>query len=118
VRYYVHVEDPGFPEEPWPGERRLGPYDDEDAAYEQAVDEAAYGGAVVLGVYEEDASEQSRDGARKRAVKTHAQIERRAETVRRYEARRRAEALSADRDALEAQHSMGLDELLTLREQG
>jgi len=53
--YFIHYADPGFPEDPWPGERRSGPYS-KDAALEQAINDVATGYGVPVGIYSDDES--------------------------------------------------------------
>lgn len=58
--FYIHIADPSFPEPPWPGERRLGPFPTSDEALEQAISDAAIGAAVAIGVFSEAESERRR----------------------------------------------------------
>ena len=65
--YYIHIADPGFPEPPYPGVRRIGPIEDLEAVKAQAVEDMASGGANVLGIY--DASQS--DGMADKGADTH-----------------------------------------------
>ena len=55
--YFIHIADPGFPETPWPGVRRFGPFNTREEAYNQAVEDVS-NGAPVLGIFSEDDSLQ------------------------------------------------------------
>lgn len=55
--FFIHLADPGFPNPPFPGARRLGPYNTVEEALAQAVADAAQGAGVALGIYDEEASE-------------------------------------------------------------
>lgn len=82
MTYFIHLEDPGFPDEPWPGVRRLGPYPTSEEAFEQAVSDAAYGMGTALGVYAEAESERRYTGGREgKATHTRAAIAKRAQTL-------------------------------------
>lgn len=118
--FYVHVEDPGFPEPPWPGERRLGPFPTAAEALEQAVSDAALGSVLAVGVYSEEESERRRvtshidagmglSAASRgeppsshggKATHTRSQIARRADTVSRKLAKERSDTLVADAEAV------------------
>jgi hypothetical protein len=54
--FFIHLDDPGFPDPPWPGQRRLGPYETAEEAYEQAVSDAASGAGLAVGIYDEETS--------------------------------------------------------------
>lgn len=41
--YFIHIEDPQFHEAPWPGVRRLGPFETKKQAEEQAAAERLRG---------------------------------------------------------------------------
>jgi hypothetical protein len=61
-QYYIHIEDPGFPEEPWPGQRRMGPYLTQEEAVEQAASDISTGaGGGVVGIFTTSASDEMRD---------------------------------------------------------
>lgn len=121
--WYIHVADPGFPEPPWPGERRLGPYLTDTEAIEQAVSDSGYGMGVIVGVYSAEESEKrrgdetpaARAGAMSAAIAgnpitadggkaryTRSQIEKRGKTLQRKLQAERARSMKADQDALEA----------------
>lgn len=57
---FIHLDDPGFPDEPWPGQRRLGPFNTPEEALAQAVHDAAMGQGVASGIYPEEHSEALR----------------------------------------------------------
>jgi hypothetical protein len=101
--YYVHLEDPGFPEHPWPGERRLGPFLSSDEALTQAVSDASLGHGVAAGIYAESESEKRLSGRAGKAKVARAEIRRRAETIsrkRQDEEKRAAEQVRADIEAI------------------
>lgn len=57
--FYLHIADDGFAEPPWPGERRLGPFETAAEAEAQAVNDVAIGAlseADLIGVYDEAGS--------------------------------------------------------------
>jgi hypothetical protein len=79
--FFIHLEDPGFPEHPWPGQRRLGPYPTSEEAVEQAVSDASLGHGVALGVYAEPESEKRLSGRKDgRAIVARAEIRKRGES--------------------------------------
>jgi hypothetical protein len=55
AQFYIHVDDPSFPDAPWPGVRRLGPYLTLEEAQAQATSDAAFSG-LTGEIYDEDAS--------------------------------------------------------------
>jgi len=59
AKFYVHIKDPGFPDPPWPGERRLGPFLTVEEAHSQAVSDVAQGHISeenLIGVFDDSAS--------------------------------------------------------------
>lgn len=90
--FFIHLDDPGFPEHPWPGQRRLGPYPTSAEALEQAVSDASLGLGVAAGIYEQAESEKRLAGKRGKATVTRARIQARGETI----ARRRQEEQAAE----------------------
>ena len=54
--YYIHYADPGFPDPPWPGERRLGPFPTLAEAQAQAVSNSASGYGDALGIWSDENS--------------------------------------------------------------
>ena len=93
--YYIHITDPGFPDHPWPGERRFGPYAELDDAIAQAVSDAAIGMGTALGIYEYSDEQETEIEALMittdqitqikrpgKTVYTQAQIEDEANTIR------------------------------------
>lgn len=101
--FFVHLEDPGFPDHPWPGIRRLGPFLTSDEAAAQAISDAASGHGIALGVYSEAESEKRYGGGRDgKATLTRAQIAKRAETVARAARDETAARLRDDVSAIEA----------------
>lgn len=67
--FYIHVVDPGFPDPPWPGERRLGPFLTAEEAEAQAVNDVAHGHIAdesLVGVYSESESLKRKDVLRAR----------------------------------------------------
>lgn len=55
--FYIHIDDPGFPDPPWPGQRRFGPYNTVEEALAQAAADAAQGMGVAVGIYDEENSD-------------------------------------------------------------
>ena len=55
--FYIHIADPQFLDPPWPGVRRLGPFDTQTDALAQAGSDLASGAGLALGVWDESASE-------------------------------------------------------------
>lgn len=61
---YIHLDDPGFPDRPWAGGRRLGPFhaceesglSAEEVALGQAVSDYAGGAYVPLGIFDDENS--------------------------------------------------------------
>lgn len=49
--FYIHIADPGFPDPPWPGFRRLGPFLTQAEALAQAAGDAAQGMGVATAIY-------------------------------------------------------------------
>ena len=41
--FYIHITDPGYPDPPYPGERRFGPYITKEEALNQAASDASVG---------------------------------------------------------------------------
>lgn len=59
--YFIHVHDPTFFEDPWPGQRRIGPINSIVQALEQAASDVAGGaGEGVLGIFTGTASDSMR----------------------------------------------------------
>lgn len=61
--FYIHFADPGFPDPPWPGERRLGPFPTPEEAHEQAASDVAHGHVTedaLAGVFSAEESEKRR----------------------------------------------------------
>jgi hypothetical protein len=120
VAFYIHIEDPGFPEAPWPGERRLGPFVTEEEALNQAVSDAALGFGLAVGVYSEAESERRREASHVdagmglaaatrgepigshggKSTHTRSAIARKADVLSRRLAKERAATLSADAEAI------------------
>jgi hypothetical protein len=82
VPFYIHLLDPGFPDAPWPGARRLGPYNTAEEAEEQAIDDVARGMGEVLGVFDAEASEAMATGGKKAAAVPPSRIKTKAMTRR------------------------------------
>lgn len=101
--FYIHLEDPGFPEHPWPGVRRLGPFLSDTEALEQAVSDASLGHGVALGIYTEAESEKRLGGKTGKAKIARAEIRRRGEAIsrkRQNEEKAAAEQVRADIEAI------------------
>lgn len=101
--FFVHLADPGFPDHPFPGERRSGPYLTEAEALEQAVWDACGNSAVVVGVYHEAESEKRAHSTARsvgKAVHTGGQVHRKAEALSKRLQKEAADARQADYDAL------------------
>jgi len=116
-RFYIHIADPGFPEPPWPGERRLGPYNTREEAEAQAVSDAAGGYAVALGIYEEGESHKRAVQAnRGKAVVTRAKIKSKGETEAKRRHKERQKNLDSDVRALAEMlpTGMGMEEAALL----
>lgn len=109
--FFIHYEDPGFPEQPFPNERRLGPFLTQEEAVAQAVSDAALGIGVPLGIYPEAESEKRREGSWNeeeqrwepgragKAAYSRGQVEKRAVTMQR---RLHAAAVAAQQEQAEA----------------
>lgn len=81
-KFFIHLDDPGFPDPPWPFQRRLGPYDTHEEAVRQAVSDLAGGHSVGATVYSHEESEKLRDGARAKAHASPAELNRLAKAER------------------------------------
>lgn len=109
--FFIHISDPGFPDPPFPHERRLGPYNTMEEAAAQAVSDTALGFGTPLGVYAEVESEKRAEGIHEpdtgtfrattkgKAAYSRSQIEKRAETMRN---RIQAQAVATAQEAEEA----------------
>lgn len=67
--YFIHIADPGFPDPPWPGERRLGPFPTAEEATDQAINDMAHGHITqesLTGVFSESESLKRKDVLRAR----------------------------------------------------
>jgi len=65
--YFIHVRDPGFPDPPWPGERRLGPFLTLEEAEAQATSDLAHSyitGDGMTGIYTNAESDARAEGLR------------------------------------------------------
>jgi hypothetical protein len=118
--FYIYVEDPGFPDHPWPGFRRLGPFLTADEAVAQAVSDAAGGAGVAAGVYPESAFDALALGKKPAAHTTKSEIKKAGER----EAKRR-DKVTALELASEGERDQALQAFLPegvtvadLREQG
>lgn len=118
--WFIHLDDPGFQDNPFPGQRRLGPFDTAEEAVAQAVSDAAVGMGVAAGVYGEDESAAQETGGKGKAHMARSELRRRGEV----EARRRAK-IAAHFMLSEQERDRALDALLPegiraadLREQG
>lgn len=139
-KFFVHLTDPGFPEPPWPGERRLGPFDTPEEAEAQAVSDIAYGGGEgIVGVYSESESERRREASHPedvgsalaadrearpvsrggKAHRSRSQLQPRAETARRRLEAERARQIEEDTRAFQETLPKGvsIDDLLELVKQ-
>jgi hypothetical protein len=56
--YYIHYADPGFPDPPWPGQRRSGAFLTLEEATAQAVSDAASGFQTPVGIFHEADSDK------------------------------------------------------------
>ncbi len=61
TQFFIHHHDPQFEEPPWPGVRRLGPYNTLEEAQAQAEADAASGYGVALGIFSEEESENLKE---------------------------------------------------------
>lgn len=103
--WYIHIADPGFPEPPWPGERRLGPYPTHEEALAQAVEDAAGGYAIAVGVYSaEESLKRLENTARNKgkAQHTHSDIARKGDVRARQILKANHAQLQWDADQLKA----------------
>ncbi len=98
--FYIHIEDPGFPGEPWPGQRRFGPYNTSDEGLAQAASDWAQGHGKALGVWDED-SDGYEDGTAEPLIGPDA-IEVAAKALAENLATSRANARQDQTDALAA----------------
>lgn len=116
--YFIHIADPGFPEPPWPGERRLGPFSLE-AAVEQAVSDAAQGISLAVGIYsEEESTKRASTTARSvgRAEVRRSQIKAKSDVLAKKMYDDRIAQVYSDVEAMKASlpPGMGLEEALEL----
>lgn len=106
MSYYIHIADPGFPDPPWPGRRRLGPYLTQGEAEDQAIDDLSRGiirEDEFMGIYEEDASEQMASGVKKlKAAVVASRVLPKADTRRRRYLARVAKEQEDNRAAFQA----------------
>jgi len=80
--YFIHLEDPQFAEGPWPGIRRLGPFNTQEEALNQAASDAAYGGGTALGVFTDEESDSNQVNPENATpVHTSADIQQEADTI-------------------------------------
>lgn len=56
--FFVHYYDPGFPNPPWPMQRRIGPFLTHEEAFNQAVSDAAHGMGLALGIWSTEDSKK------------------------------------------------------------
>lgn len=119
MAFFVHYTDPGFPEHPWPNERRLGPYPTADEALAQAVEDAAGGYAVAVGVYDEAESEKRMHSTARsvgKATHTSSVVRRKGETRARAILEEGRKTRQADVDAFAAilPPGLGVEEALEI----
>lgn len=117
--YFIHITDPGFPDRPWPGERRFGPYTLE-AAQEQAVSDAAQGIALAVGIFSAEESEKRiHDLSEGKAEIPRSQIKAKGEELSKKLHETRISSLRADVDALRATlpPGMGIEEVAAILKQ-
>ena len=63
--WYIHLHDPQFFDDPWPGQRRIGPFNSEEEATEQAANDLARGmGEGTIGVFTGQASDDMRESTK------------------------------------------------------
>lgn len=112
MEFFVHLRDPGFPDSPWPGERRLGPFLTSEEAANQAVSDLAGGYLAddeIVGIYAADESEKRTDDLNKgKAVYVASRLRARAATARKRAAASRATAHQETEEALKAMLPDGL----------
>jgi hypothetical protein len=103
--FYIHMLDPGYPDEPWPGERRLGPYLTLDEASEQAAHDLATGYLSeknFVGIYDEAGSVERLDpGAKVKSLHSAKKVATRSAEVRSALLLPAARSLDAQRAALD-----------------
>ena len=63
--FYIHIKDPGYPDPPYPGERRLGPYLTKEEAIDQAISDATVGMGVAVGIFSDEESKKREDDVSK-----------------------------------------------------
>lgn len=61
AQFYIHIADPGFPDPPWEGQRRLGPFNTKEEAVAQAASDTAMGAGEALGVFTGAESDKGKD---------------------------------------------------------
>lgn len=119
--FYIHIPDPGFPEPPWPGERRLGPFNTAEEAEAQAIDDVARGMGEVLGVFDEEASEAMASSSKRRAAAVvPSRINKKAETRRNRYLSEQAKVADEQRANVEALLPAGVtfDDLMAIAREG
>lgn len=103
--FFIHIADPGFPEPPWVNERRLGPYDTDEEAANQAVHDLATGFLAednFLGVFDDENSElRDQRPAKAKAAIIPSKLKPRAATIRRKAHAQRLRDLQDQQTALE-----------------
>jgi hypothetical protein len=117
MNYYIHLEDPGFPDHPWPGVRRLGPFLTLEEATEQAISDAALGHGVALGVYSEEESEKRYSGGKEgKAAFARAGIRSAGEALAKKNQKAAIEVFEENKRAVEAMlpAGVGWEELMEL----
>lgn len=115
-RFWIHYADPGFPDPPWPGVRRVGPFNNVEEAKAQAASDAATGQGVALGVVNdlESNNSQNASGDRLNTIVSAKQIQKAADEIiletMRNKVQVRAENDAALQNQLD-QHGLSIEDL-------
>jgi hypothetical protein len=122
VAYFIHLADPSFPEGPWPGERRLGPFNSQKEAAAQAANDIAIGmGESIIGVYSEaesdkrDEAMRSEDAPQAKLAVTREKLDSAAAKIREQNNREVARVIEEQRQLLEQvlPEGVSVDEFLS-----
>jgi hypothetical protein len=101
MTFYIHIADPAYPDAPWPGERRLGPFLTADEALNQAISDASQGFGWPLGIYDEKESEKHSDGTESHQIHSQGEIRKAAESLQKQNAKERSRAVEEQRQMIE-----------------